>query len=82
VGKRGLTPYDASDTNQNSQIFVRRVKACEEGAVLCTFRCVVHTVNMEGELMEHVRCRPFLYDPSNREHRNQNVRKKAAISRP
>jgi hypothetical protein len=63
VGKRGLTPYDASDTNKNSQIFVRRVKACEEGAVLCTFRYVVHTVNMEGELIEHVRCRPLLYDP-------------------
>jgi hypothetical protein len=55
VGKRGLTLYDASDTNQNSQIFVRRVKACKESAVLCTFRCVVHTVNMEEELIEHVR---------------------------
>jgi hypothetical protein len=50
VGKRGLTPYDASDTNPNSQIFVGRVKACEESAVICTFRCVVRTVNMEGEL--------------------------------
>jgi hypothetical protein len=45
--------------------------------VVCTVRCVVHTVNMEGELMEHVRCRPLLYDLSNREYRNQNVRKKA-----
>jgi hypothetical protein len=23
----------------------------------------VHTVNMEQELIEHVRCRPLLYDP-------------------
>jgi hypothetical protein len=37
VGKRGLTPYDASDTNQNSQIFVRRVKACEESGVQLKF---------------------------------------------
>jgi hypothetical protein len=82
VGKRGLTHYDASDTNQNSQIFVRRVKVCEESGVVCTFRCVVHVVNMEGQLIEHVRCRPLLYDPSNREYRNQNVRKEAAISCP
>jgi exonuclease I len=82
VGKRGLTPYDASDTNQNSQIFVRRVNACEESAVLCTFRCVEHIVNIEDELIERVRCRPLLYDPFNREYRNKNVRKKAAISRP
>jgi hypothetical protein len=77
VGKRGLAPYDASDTNKNSQIFVRRVKACEERAVkvLCTIRCVVHAVNMEEELIEHFRCRPLLCDPSNREYRNQNVRK-------
>jgi hypothetical protein len=39
-------PYDASDTNQNFQIFVGRVKAGSESAVLCTFRCIVHTVNM------------------------------------
>jgi hypothetical protein len=32
---------------------------------------------MEEELIEHVRCRPLLYDPSNRENRNQNVRKEA-----
>jgi hypothetical protein len=82
VGKRGLKPYDASDINKNFQIFVRRVKACEECAVLCTLRCVVHTVNMEGELIEHVLCRPLLCDPSNQEYRNKNVRKEAAISRP
>jgi exonuclease I len=79
VGKRGLTPYDASVTNQNSQIFVRRVKAHEESAFIRTFRCVVRTVNMEEELIEHVRCRPLLYDPSSREYRNQNARKEAAI---
>jgi hypothetical protein len=79
VGKSGLTPYDETDTNQNFQIFVRRVEACEEGAVkvICTFRCVVHTVNMEEELIEHVRCRLLLYDPSKRDYRNQNVRKEA-----
>jgi hypothetical protein len=33
---------------------------------------------MEEELIEHVRCRPLLYDPSNREYRNQNVRKEAS----
>jgi hypothetical protein len=54
LGKRGLVPYDVSDTNQNSQIFVRRVKACEQSAVLCTFRCVVRTVNMVEELTENV----------------------------
>jgi hypothetical protein len=32
---------------------------------------------MEEELIEHVRCRPLLYDPSNREYRNQNFRKEA-----
>jgi hypothetical protein len=37
----------------------------------------VHAVNMEEELIEHVRCRPLLYDPSNREYRNKNVRKEA-----
>jgi hypothetical protein len=30
---------------------------------------------MEEELIEHVRSRPLLYDPSNREYRNQNVGK-------
>jgi hypothetical protein len=38
--------------------------------ILCTFRCVVHTVNSKEELMELVRCRPLLYDPSKREYRN------------
>jgi hypothetical protein len=28
---------------------------------------------MEEELIEHVRCRQLLYDPSNQEYRNQNV---------
>jgi hypothetical protein len=32
---------------------------------------------MEEELIEHVRCRPLPYDASNREYRNQNVRKEA-----
>jgi hypothetical protein len=73
------TPYDVSDTNKNSHIFVRCVKVCEESAVkvFCTFRCVVHTVNMEEELIEHVWCRLLLYDPSDQEYRNQNVWKEA-----
>jgi hypothetical protein len=32
---------------------------------------------MEEELIEHVQCRPLLYDPSNREYRNENVQKEA-----
>jgi hypothetical protein len=39
------------------------VKACEESAVICTFRYVLHIVYMERELIEHVRCRPLLHDP-------------------